>query len=197
MAQDLYFQKKLVDHISSEKRVPCEENLFHTTFLTSQGWVGLLGSSIGVRRLTLPQTSELQALFDLDPYGRVKNSTYKQHTTLELPLRIQKYMDGEAILFPDSLDLVGTSFQIAVWNIARRIPLGETRSYSYIAKQIGSPKAARAVGQAMKANPVPLIIPCHRVIGSDGAIGGFSGTTRIALKEILLQQEQTVVKTFG
>ena len=186
-----------MDHISSEKQASCESNLFHTTFPTSQGWVGLLLSSIGVRRLTLPQTSEPQALFDLDLHGKVKNSTYKQHAALELPQRVQKYMDGEAISFPDSLDLVGTTFQISVWDIARMIPLGETRSYSYIAKQIGRPKAARAVGQAMKANPVPIIIPCHRVIGSDGATRGFSGTTRIVLKEILLQQERTAIRTFG
>ncbi len=67
-----------------------------------------------------------------------------------------------------------TPFQRKVWNAVKAIPYGETRSYKWVAKKIGNPKAARAVGQALKRNPLLIIIPCHRVICSDGKLGGFS-----------------------
>lgn len=69
----------------------------------------------------------------------------------------------------------GTDFQKKVWRAIQKIPYGQTRSYAWIARQIGKPKAMRAVGQACGANPLPLIIPCHRVVASNGKIGGFTG----------------------
>ncbi|MEJ5330966.1 MAG: methylated-DNA--[protein]-cysteine S-methyltransferase [Desulfobaccales bacterium] len=77
------------------------------------------------------------------------------------------------------LDLAGTPFQHQVWQELQKIPPGQTLSYGELARRLGKPTAARAVGQALKANPLPLIIPCHRVIAADGSIGGFSaGLTR-------------------
>lgn len=68
-----------------------------------------------------------------------------------------------------------TKFQWKVLAVTAKIPLGETRSYKWIAEQVGSPKAVRAVGQALKRNPYPIIIPCHRVIKEDGSLGGYAG----------------------
>jgi len=73
------------------------------------------------------------------------------------------------------LDLAGTEFQKSVWNALRKIPSGKTKSYGEIARQIGNPKAVRAVGGACGANPIPVLIPCHRVLAANGKIGGFSG----------------------
>jgi len=73
------------------------------------------------------------------------------------------------------LDPTGTPFQMAVWQAAQKIPFGETRSYGDIARAIGNPKAVRAVGQALGANPIPLLVPCHRVLAGDGSLGGWSG----------------------
>ena len=73
------------------------------------------------------------------------------------------------------LDLVGTEFQKSVWNALRKIPIGKTKSYGEIARTIGKPKAVRAVGGACGANPVPVLVPCHRVLAANGKIGGFSG----------------------
>ena len=87
----------------------------------------------------------------------------------------------------------GTEFQIAVWNAIREIPSGETRSYKWLAEQIGSPKAVRAVGGAVGANPISIIIPCHRVIRSDGALGGYGGGVR--QKRLLLELEGYPVET--
>ena len=83
----------------------------------------------------------------------------------------------------------GTPFQKKVWQAIATIPYGETRSYQWIAQKIGNPKAVRAVGQACGANPLPLMVPCHRVVASNGKIGGFS--LGLKLKRRLLKLEQT------
>ena len=86
----------------------------------------------------------------------------------------------------------GTEFQRAVWNAIREIPAGETRPYKWLAEQIGSPKAVRAVGGAVGANPISIIVPCHRVIRSDGKLGGYGGGVR--QKRLLLELEAIPLK---
>jgi AraC family transcriptional regulator of adaptative response/methylated-DNA-[protein]-cysteine methyltransferase len=86
------------------------------------------------------------------------------------------------------LDLHGTDFQQSVWRELRRIPAGTTRSYADVAKAIGNPKATRAVANACGANPLPVVVPCHRVIASDGGIGGYSGGG-VRVKKALLDAE--------
>jgi methylated-DNA-[protein]-cysteine S-methyltransferase len=86
-----------------------------------------------------------------------------------------------------AFDAGGTQFQRAVWRALTRIPCGETRSYGEIASEIRRPRAVRAVGSANRVNPLPVVVPCHRVIGSDGALGGYAG--RAARKEWLLRHE--------
>ena len=81
----------------------------------------------------------------------------------------------------------GTPFQIEVWNALLTIPYGQTRSYKDIAIQIGRPKAIRAVGQACKKNPIGIIVPCHRVIGKDGSMRGYSGPDHIDLKNTIVR----------
>ena len=88
-----------------------------------------------------------------------------------------------------------TKFEWQVLKATMRIPLGETRSYQWIAKQIGSPKAVRAVGQALRKNPYPVIIPCHRVIKSDGSLGGYAGR-HTPRKAKLLAKEKEIVLNF-
>lgn len=84
----------------------------------------------------------------------------------------------------------GTEFQRAVWNYLLEIPYGETRSYGDVARAIGRDKAVRAVGQANRANPIPIVVPCHRVIGSNGALTGYAGS-QVHLKAALLDLEQS------
>ncbi len=88
---------------------------------------------------------------------------------------LRRYFSGESLQFSCQLDLQGTPFQLMVWQELTRIPYGETRSYSDIAQIIGHPKAVRAVGAANGANPVAVIVPCHRVIGSNGSLTGYGG----------------------
>jgi len=91
------------------------------------------------------------------------------------------------VAFELPLDLRGTEFQRAVWQALLEIPYGETRSYAEIARQVGQPNAVRAVGAANGANPIPIVVPCHRVIGRDGSLTGYGGG--LDKKVFLLQLE--------
>jgi len=101
--------------------------------------------------------------------------------------QLEAYFRGDSRLFDLDLDLRGTSFQVGVWQALTRIPYGETRSYKDIAGQVGSPKAVRAVGGANNRNPIPIIVPCHRVIGAGGQLVGYGGG--LSIKTFLLQHE--------
>jgi methylated-DNA-[protein]-cysteine S-methyltransferase len=159
---------------------------------TAWGWVGIASSPSGLLALTLPKPTQEMALKPLlerwgeeQPYNDVLDG---------LKRKLQQYFDGQQVLFDEPLDLrEATAFQRRVWSAVRDIPYGETRSYGQIARQAGSPGAARAVGQAMAANPLPIVMPCHRVIGSDGNLCGFGGG--LDLKRRLLEMERTLGET--
>lgn len=106
--------------------------------------------------------------------------------------QLSEYFAGSRKSFTVKLHVEGTEFQKAVWNALLRIPFGETRSYRDIAIAIGRPRAFRAVGQAIHRNPIGIIIPCHRVVGSNGALTGFAGG--IELKKRLLDHETQVAR---
>jgi O-6-methylguanine DNA methyltransferase len=105
----------------------------------------------------------------------------------EAARQLRAYFAGELKRFDLALDLQGTEFQMRVWRQLEAIPYGETRSYRQIAKAIGAPAAVRAVGAANGANPVPIVVPCHRVIGSGGKLVGYGGG--LELKKRLLELE--------
>jgi methylated-DNA-[protein]-cysteine S-methyltransferase len=103
---------------------------------------------------------------------------------------IRAYFDGQVARFSSPLHPQGRPFDMKVWEALQRIPLGETRSYQDIAQAVGKPTGCRAIGGANRRNPIPLLIPCHRVIRKDGGLGGFSSGT--AIKEWLLRFEHEV-----
>lgn len=105
-----------------------------------------------------------------------------------LETQLDTFFKGKDPHFSLHMILHGTAFQQEVWKACALIPYGETRSYSDIAKMIGNPKAVRAVGTALSKNPIPLIIPCHRVLRSDGQLGGFAGG--LDVKQALLDLEK-------
>jgi methylated-DNA-[protein]-cysteine S-methyltransferase len=102
--------------------------------------------------------------------------------------QLDEYFAGERENFDLRLDPSGTPFQLKVWSALREIPFGETRSYGQIAATIGQPKAARAVGTANNRNPIAVIVPCHRVIGTNGALVGYAGG--LDRKRLLLSLER-------
>ena len=101
--------------------------------------------------------------------------------------QIDEYLNGKRKVFDLPLTLNGTDFQVKVWKALQKIPFGKTKSYGEIAAAIGNPKASRAVGMANNRNPISIIVPCHRVIGSNGSLTGYAGG--LELKQRLLELE--------
>ncbi|HEX9016970.1 MAG TPA: methylated-DNA--[protein]-cysteine S-methyltransferase [Chloroflexota bacterium] len=149
-----------------------ELSIFHSGW----GWIGMAVSERGLAGLTLPSPEEGSALETIQrahPGGvRVDPGRW-----LELREKLLSYLDGEVADFSGvPLDLPpGPPFWRRVWDACARIPYGETRTYAELACEVGSPRGFRAVGRAMAANPIPIVIPCHRVVGSDGGLVGFAG----------------------
>jgi O-6-methylguanine DNA methyltransferase len=164
--------------------------VFHTHF----GWAGVCATEEGISRIVLPKKNKKAVERELTSAEcRVRSSGKEGSSALCMLTKarglLRQYFSGERVSFDLPLDMrYHTTFQQAVWQAAAEIPFGETRSYGWIAKRIRNPKAVRAVGQALGANPVPLFIPCHRVISSTGTLGGFSGG--IGMKEKLLELEK-------
>lgn len=104
-------------------------------------------------------------------------------------IQLDEYFQGKRTTFSLPFKLTGTPFQLAVWKELQNIPYGQTTSYKEIAQKINKPKACRAVGMANNKNPLPIIIPCHRVIGSNGKLIGYTGGLK--LKNYLLELEKS------
>jgi methylated-DNA-[protein]-cysteine S-methyltransferase len=145
------------------------------------GRLTLVGSDRGLAAVLWEHDDSLQEQFDAlreEAAHPVLNQARQQ---------LQEYFAGTRRTFTLQLDLAGTAFQNRVWNALRTIPFGETRSYGEIADQIGSAKAVRAVGAANGRNPIPIIVPCHRVIGADGTLTGFAGGLGIKARLLALE----------
>ncbi len=120
------------------------------------------------------------------------SSSEREETPLLLDAekQLSEYFEGKRKCFELPLRPAGTDFQMAVWQALTAIPYGQTRSYGDIARALGKPGAARAIGQANHRNPLPILIPCHRVIGADGSMTGYGGKSGIPIKRRLLELEQ-------
>lgn len=134
----------------------CSFAVFKTTF----GWAGIAASEQGICKIVLPEKDknavEKELISETGAISQISNNKFIEQAIKLL----QKYFSGERVLFDLPIDLrYYTNFQRAVWGAAMKIPYGETRAYAWIAKRIKSSRAARAVGQAMGANPIPIIIP--------------------------------------
>jgi len=150
------------------------------------GQVSVVVSELGVEEIWLTKEG-FEAYLREHPELEKDAALCKQVIT-----QLDEYFKGERLQFDVPLVINGTPFRKKVWEALRKIPYGEIRSYGDIAKAIDNPKAVRAVGGANKANAIPIIIPCHRVIGSSGKLVGFMGC-RTDLQERLLQHEQRVI----
>jgi methylated-DNA-[protein]-cysteine S-methyltransferase len=139
---------------------------------SEKGLVGVLWENDNPRRVPLGELMEDQA-------HPVLRDTERQ---------LNEYFAGKRKKFSINLDLRGTGFQTKVWDALLGIPFGETRTYGRLAKQLGNPKASRAVGAANGRNPISIIVPCHRVIGSSGKLTGFAGG--LTSKSYLLDLER-------
>ena len=149
--------------------------MFYYTFNTKIGWITALSSDLGIIKISLPEKSSEKS------YSQFKSEInlyeFDSRKFKEIIEKIQSYFDGYLTDFTDiTIDFSQMSdFQKVTLNQCRKIKSGETRSYKWIAEKINYPKAWRAIGNALSKNPVPIIIPCHRVICSNGKLGGYMG----------------------
>lgn len=151
-----------------------------------------MDSPVGALKLVAHDRALVAVMWDNEDHKRVRLAELvedHQHPMLhKVKQQLEKYFAGQRQQFDLPLDFQGTVFQQQVWQALLNIPYGETRSYKEIAVQLGNEKAVRAVGAANGKNPISIIAPCHRVIGSSGALVGFAGG--LDKKQILLSLEQ-------
>jgi methylated-DNA-[protein]-cysteine S-methyltransferase len=157
---------------------------------TKWGFVGLAAGKSGLRHLILPQAKKQQT-FDL-LCQQLHGEELVPDDTLplfkDLGSKLKQYFLGHPVEFIYKLDYnVATVFQREVWSVARTIPLGQTRTYGWVAERLGDPDSKRAVGQALNANPLPLVVPCHRVVAAHGRLGGFGGGVEMKTKLLKLE----------
>ena len=149
-------------------------------------------SPVGALKLVAHDQALVAVMWDNEDHKRVRLAelikNIQHPMLLKVKQQLEQYFAGQRQQFNLPLDFQGTDFQQRVWRALLTIPYGETRSYKDIALQIGNEKAVRAVGAANGKNPISIIAPCHRVIGSGGALVGFAGG--LDKKQILLSLEQ-------
>jgi methylated-DNA-[protein]-cysteine S-methyltransferase len=139
----------------------------------------VMDSAVGKLKLVASDKGLVAILWENDNPRRVRLGELvedRKHLVLcETERQLKEYFEGKRRSFSVALDMRGTRFQNDVWEALLAIPFGETRSYGQLAKQLGNPKATRAVGAANGRNPISIVVPCHRVIGSSGKLTGFAG----------------------
>lgn len=157
---------------------------------TRLGWFGLVARDSRLVATYLPRPkAELQAKIR----AAFPDSETCETSMDEVADEVRRYFEGHRVTFHTALDLTAVPpFRRAVLEACRRVPYGRTTSYGELARLAGNPRAVRAAGGAMANNPLPLVIPCHRVLRSDGSIGGFSSPSGISDKERMLRLEGIV-----
>jgi len=164
--------------------------LRYSTIDTPLGTVWFAVGEKGLRFLLLRYFNDRRVLQELRKAKGAKLSR-DDKALRQFAAQLTKYFQGDKVHFNVELDLsTGTPFQQAVWKAVRKVPYGSLVSYKKIAQEIGNQRAARAVGNALGANPIPIVVPCHRVIRKDGALGGFTGGIRWKKKLIELELGQ-------
>ena len=154
-----------------------------TLLLQSEmGTFVLQGDEQGITRIVLPGTRPT-------PKEPPPASPGSAAILKKAAQQITEFIGGERTIFTLPLSISGTDFQMRVWEIIKAIPFGKTMSYGEIGRQLGNKKLARAVGGAANANPVPIVIPCHRVIGAGGDLTGFAGGLRLKERLLALEKE--------
>ena len=143
-----------------------------------------------IGKLTITEENDFITNIDFEgTYEENKNAILEESKLIRKAYsQLKEYFEGSRKKFDLPIKADGTAFQSSCWNEFIKIPYGNTRSYKQIAESVGSPKACRAVGMAANRNPIEIIIPCHRILGADGALVGFGGGLKI--KEYLLSLEK-------
>ena len=155
------------------------------------GWIGISETLKGIDAIVLPKRSKRAVESDLHKMGDGPFEPRESSRLEAAQCQLLDYLAGDRKTFDLPIDdSQGTLFQRRVWRVLQRIPYGTLHSYQWIATRVGGRQYARAVGSAVGANPLPIVIPCHRVVGHDASLGGFSGG--LPMKRKLLTLEGTL-----
>ena len=161
---------------SSLKRLTADSSrVTACVFRTPWGWMGVSETAKGIDMVVLPKASRQAVLSELRLPSAQRQKGRISPRLREAQVQLTSYLAGTRRSFNLLLDFSrGTSFQQKVWRTLRRISYGRLRSYQWVAGRVGGSRYARAVGNAVGANPMPIVIPCHRIVAQDMSIGGFS-----------------------
>ena len=161
--------------------------LYSTEFESPVGTLELHVSAKGLQQILLPNRNS-------DNKRAAVGKSDEHPLLIQIGHQLSQYFDGQRKRFNIPLHLEGTDFQVQIWKSLESIEYGLTSTYGELAKRVGRAKAARAVGAASAANPIPIILPCHRVIGANGALTGYGGgTSLLHIKRYLLELEEANV----
>lgn len=170
---------------------PTPTKVYCTSFESKIGRIYVASTEKGVCKISVPKESRkdffdwLKRHFDIDD---IIDNRSKNRDVIDQLIR---YFNGKLAKFTCPVDLIGTPFQQRVWKELSRIPYGVTSTYKHISRKVSVPKAFQAVGRATGQNPLPIIIPCHRILGSNGALVGYS--CGVKTKELLLRLEGAII----
>jgi methylated-DNA-[protein]-cysteine S-methyltransferase len=168
---------------------------YRSLFTTRLGTGGVVASEKGLLEIFLPFGGETEQRLRARFSSRYPVDLGESVLTKEAAQLLTRYFAGEAVLFDLPIDRSEfTSFQDRIYRVVESIPYGEMKSYGGIALESGAPQAARGVGSAMARNPLPVVIPCHRVVGKGGALTGYSATGGVDSKLWLLEMEKGGLK---
>lgn len=163
-------------------------NTHYRIIETNGGFVGIVASDRGLRRVYLPEQSRASAVRGINK--DFADTAEDERLMPELAGDIARFFLGESVEFDVRFDWSGYgSFEVDVWRACSEIEYGSTGSYKSLSERVGRPGGARAVGNAMGRNPFPIVVPCHRVVKSDGSLGGYSGPGGVDFKRQLLEME--------
>ncbi len=158
---------------------------YYTTFKTTLCNITLVGDEDGLNHIHL-HTGKDESNFNISPDWKENKKFFTKEIT-----QLKEFSTGNRKTFDIKLNPEGTTFQNKVWEALSSIPYGETYSYKDIAAQIGNTKASRAVGMANSKNPIPIMVPCHRVIGANGKLTGFASGLKIKQQLLDLESQNT------
>ncbi len=161
--------------------------VYCTSFDSRIGRIYVASTDRGVCKISVPREARKDFFDWLKEHFPIDAIVDNHSVNREVISQLSRYFDGKLAKFTVPVDFIGTPFQVRVWTELAKIPYGTTITYKGLAKRACAPKAIQAIGRANGANPLPIIIPCHRVIGSDGALVGYS--CGIKTKEFLLRLE--------
>ncbi|MGE5313361.1 MAG: methylated-DNA--[protein]-cysteine S-methyltransferase [Acidobacteriota bacterium] len=165
--------------------------IYCTSFTSKIGTIYVASTEQGVCKMSIPTESKKDFLRWLSHHFDDDDVVENKHRNRDVIDQLTRYFNGKLAIFNVDIDHIGTAFELRVWKELANIPYGSTITYKQLAKRVGVPRGFQAVGRANANNPLPIIIPCHRVLSQDGSLGAYSAGVKT--KEFLLRLEGAIM----